>query len=54
MSAAQAEIPTLLPEGAPKAARREVRYEHSLNLGSILSRFGISLLVSTYQAVSSG
>ena len=31
-------------------ARREIRYEHSLNLGPILDRFGVSLLVSTYQA----
>jgi uncharacterized protein (TIGR03032 family) len=35
------------PEETPK---REIRYEHSLNLGPILNRFGFSLLVSTYQA----
>jgi uncharacterized protein (TIGR03032 family) len=29
---------------------REIRYEHSLNLGPILERFGVTLLVSTYQA----
>ncbi len=39
-----------LTEGAPLAPRREIRYEHSLNLSSILDRFGVSLLVSTYQA----
>jgi uncharacterized protein (TIGR03032 family) len=36
--------------GRAEAPRREVRYEHSLNLGRILDRFGLSLLVSTYQA----
>jgi uncharacterized protein (TIGR03032 family) len=36
--------------GRAEAPRREVRYEHSLNLGRILDHFHISLLVSTYQA----
>jgi uncharacterized protein (TIGR03032 family) len=36
--------------GRAEAPRREVHYEHSLNLGRILDHFGISLLVSTYQA----
>ena len=36
--------------GSIEPTYREVRYEHSLNLGPILSRFGVSLLVSTYQA----
>ena len=37
-------------ERASEVPYREVRYEHSLNLGPILDRFGVSLLVSTYQA----
>src|SRR5438552_3143345 len=30
--------------------RREIRYEHSLNLGPTLNHLGLSLLISTYQA----
>jgi len=39
-----------LRESADGIPYREIRYEHSLNLGPILERFGVSLLVSTYQA----
>jgi uncharacterized protein (TIGR03032 family) len=36
--------------GSVGSTLREIRYEHSLNLGPILDRFGVTLLVSTYQA----
>jgi uncharacterized protein (TIGR03032 family) len=38
------------PEPDPQTSHREVRFEYSLNLPTILDRLGISLLVSTYQA----
>ncbi len=34
----------------PEAPQREVRYEYSLRLPELITRLGISLLVSTYQA----
>ena len=37
-------------DGSAASTLREIRYEHSLNLGPILDRFGVTLLVSTYQA----
>ena len=36
--------------GTSEPGLREIRYEHSLNLGPILDRFCATLLVSTYQA----
>lgn len=42
--------PTTSQNGSRQAPCREVKYEHSLNLAPILNRFGVSLLVSTYQA----
>jgi uncharacterized protein (TIGR03032 family) len=38
------------PLAEPGAARREVRFEHSLNLAPLLERLGAAVLVSTYQA----
>jgi len=50
MNAADTQAASPVPAGGSEAPRREIRYEHSLNLGSILGRFDVSLLVSTYQA----
>ena len=44
MDATAPQAPINLPEGAAEPPRREIRYEHSLNLGPILDRFGVSLL----------
>ena len=50
MNAESTQSPINFLESASEVPYREVRYEHSLNLGPILDRFGVSLLVSTYQA----
>jgi uncharacterized protein (TIGR03032 family) len=50
MSAPHDRSPAGSAPGADLAPVREIRYEHSLNLGPILARFGVSLFVSTYQA----
>jgi uncharacterized protein (TIGR03032 family) len=38
------------PLADPRTGYREIRYEHSRNFPAVLERFGVSLLVSTYQA----
>jgi uncharacterized protein (TIGR03032 family) len=49
--------PTIAPAGfsnpenaSPPSVHREVRFDHSPNLISLLSQLGVSLLISTYQA----
>src|SRR5262249_41752134 len=45
-----ADLPTAETAGDSASAYREVRYEHSRNLPTVLEHLGVSLLVSTYQA----